>query len=254
VDRLLHVGEVERLEAAEVGHRLAGRPRHVQVDRQRDVGPDRLPDRPDPVDVPLERPEAGAHLEEAEAVRDVRRCLARRGLGRTVEDGLVARQRLADRAAEQLEHRHPVELADQVVERDVERRPRPVGADDGPVEVGQERVPVPRVPPHEPRPQVLEDLGGHAVGRVAGQVVGVPARLAEPHEPLVGLEAHVDLFERPHRARREVLERGLEGQVVAVHLDRGDPHAARSKAGSSFRSSGTTPSPGPSGTTSAPAS
>ena len=252
VHRLLDVREIERREPAEVRHRLARRPRHVEVDRERDVGPDRLPDRPDAVDVPLERPEPGAHLEVAEPVGDVRRGLARRAVGRPVEDGLIAGQARADGAAEELEHRHPVEPPDQVVERHVEGRPRPVGADDRPVQVREQRVPVARVAPHELRAEVLEDLRDHPVGRVAGQVVGVPARLAEPRRPLVGQEADVDLLERAHRARREVLERGLERQVLPVHLDRGDLHAARSNAGSSRPTSGTTPRPGPSGTTRAP--
>jgi hypothetical protein len=254
VHRLLNVREVERCELPEARHRLAGRPRHVEVDRQRDVGPDRLPDRPDAVDVPLERPESRAHLQVPEPVGHVRRGLARGGVGRPVEDGLVARQGLPDGAAEELEHRHPVEPTDQVVERHVEGRSGAVGTDDGPVEVREERVPVPRVPPHELRAQVLEDLRDHPVGCVAGQIVGVPPRLPVPRCSLVGQETDVDLLEHAHRARGEVLERGLQRQVLPVHLDRGDLHAARSNAGSSRRSSGTTPRPGPSGTTRAPAS
>ena len=106
-----------------------------------------------------------------------------------------------------------------------------MGTDDGRREVVEQGAEVARIASEQARRQVVEDLGRHRVRRVTGQVVGVPAGLAHPGQARVGLDADVDLLQRAHGARGEVLEGRDEREVLPVDGDGGDLHAITRSSG-----------------------
>jgi hypothetical protein len=198
--RLLDPGRPERLHGLGDPDGGGGREAAVHLHHQLDLGPDGVPDGVDDVD---RQPEVGlAELGRggSEGV-DLEAPVAATGdLAGEPRDHLgvavalvpavgVRRHPVAEAPAEQLPHRHPGGLADEVVAGDVEGGQGRLGDLAGPAVLGPVDLPgqpldIEGVHAEHVAPGQLVDAGHQGVGLVDH------AGLADPPEPLVGDQLH----------------------------------------------------------------